>query len=360
MKIIQIKSERQEKIIKEAVKALRSQGLIVYPTETCYGLGADVTSQRAIDKLLRFKGQRKNKPISIAVTDEKMARQYVKINQTAENIYHHFLPGPITVVSQSRRRVDPRLESQQATLGIRIPNYPLILSLIQAFGRPITSTSANVSGGKIPYSIKDLLNQLSENKKQLLDLILDAGRLPRKPPSSVVDTTLNEPTLLRRGEIDFDKLGAKSVITNSPEETQKLAQQLLEKNFSLLKEKALLFALQGELGAGKTQFAKGLGQGLKINQSITSPTFIIVKEYPYQLDQTTGIFYHIDAWRLADTNQNLEFIREYLHPRNIIALEWIQKGKKILEELVQNSQVKIVWIEILHLGDTKRQIRFTT
>jgi tRNA threonylcarbamoyl adenosine modification protein YjeE len=201
------------------------------------------------------------------------------------------------------------------------------------------------------------LENIPNSKKSLLGLIINAGELPHHPPSSVVDTTLNEPTILRQGEVDFNQLGAKTIITNSPEETQKFARKLLKKHLPALKEKALLFALQGKLGAGKTQFAKGLGQGLKIAQPITSPTFVIVKEYPYELEKINGIFYHIDVWRTASSPTTLKFIKEYLQPGNIIAIEWIQKSKEVLEKLSQNSEVKITWVEIQHLGQTKRQIR---
>ncbi len=360
MRIISEKKSNQDQIIAEATKVLQGDGLIVYPTETCYGLGADATNPKAVDKVFQFKGARKNKPISVAVADQKMAQKYVQVNQTAANIYRHLLPGPITVVSKSLGRVDPRLEAGTGTLGIRIPDYPLVLKLVQALDRPITATSANISGGKVPYTIQDVLDQLSKSKQKLVGLIIDAGRLPRRPPSSVVDITLNQPVLLRQGEIDFDQLGAKSVITNSPEETQKFAQKLLEKNLSIFKKKALLFALQGELGAGKTQFAKGLGRGLKISQPITSPTFIIVKEYPYQLDKVKGVLYHIDAWRLAENNQTIDFIKDYLRPGNIVALEWIQKGRKTLEALTKDKRVKIIWVEIAYLGKTKRQIKFAS
>jgi len=360
MKILSLKKYPLSTIINEAVKTLTAGGLIIYPTETCYGLGADATNSAAIDKLLRYKGQRKGKPISVAVNSQQLAEKYVKINSAAQNIFRHLLPGPITVVCEGKQRVDPRLESERGTLGIRFPNHPLALKIIEKFQKPITATSANISGEKTPYCVNDILTTLSPKKKELLGMVIDAGKLPLHPPSTVVDTTLNEPTLLRRGEIDFDKLGAKSIITNSPQETQQFAQQLLKKNFSFLSHQTLLFALQGELGAGKTQFAKGLGQGLKISQPITSPTFIIVKEYPYKLEKINGIFYHIDAWRVANTASELEFIREYLRPGNIVALEWVQKGRKTLEQLTQNNKVKIIWVEITHLGGTKRRIRFTT
>ncbi len=346
------------KIIRQAVQVLAKGGLIIYPTETCYGLGADATNPAAIGKVLAFKGQRRKKPISIAVASPKMAQQYVKINSTAANIYRRLLPGPITVISASLGKVDPRLEAKNKTLGVRIPAYPLAQKLIATLGKPITATAANTSGRKIPYTVSDILAQLSIKKKNLIDYIIDIGRLPPRPPSAVVDTTLNEPTILRQGEIHLAKLGAKSMVTNSPEETQELAQHLLRKHFPALTKKTLLFALQGELGAGKTQFAKGLGLALQISHPITSPTFIITKEYPYKSGSSQGTFYHIDAWRIAGRQENLDFLIDYLQPGNIIAIEWIQKGKRFLQNLANNQQVKIIWIDIEHLGNRCRRIRF--
>ena len=359
MKIIRLQGANEKKIISQAVRALAKGGLIVYPSETCYGLGGDAANPKAVGKILTFKSQRRPGPISIAVANLTMAKRYVKINSTAKNIYQNLLPGPITVVSFSRGKVDPRLEAKNKTLGVRIPAHPLAQELIATFGNPITATAANTSGGKTPYTIDDILGQLSAKKQNLVDYIIDAGQLPPRPPSAVVDTTLNEPTILRQGEIDLAKLGAKSVITNSPEETQKLAHRLLKKHSHILKQKALLFALQGELGAGKTQFAKGLGRALNITQPITSPTFIIAKEYPYKLDRLRGTFHHIDAWRIAGQQENLDFLIDYLQPGNVIAIEWIQKGKHFLQNLAKNQQVKIVWIDIKHLGAHRRQIRFT-
>lgn len=357
MKIAHLSKTNFKKVVKQAVSALKNGGLVIYPTETCYGLGADALNSKAIDKVFAFKGNRKNKPISIAVSSKKMARKYVKINQTAENIYANFLPGPITVVSQSLGKVNSRLESWQKTLGIRIPAFSFTLELIKAFKKPITSTSANISGGRIPYSINNILPQLSAKKKQLIDLIIDAGKLPYHRPSSIVDTVINEPTLLRQGEIKFNQVGIKNVITNSPEETRQFAQQLLKEKEPILKEKNLLFALQGELGSGKTEFAKGIGKGLGINRQITSPTFVIVKEYPYQLNKVKGIFYHLDAWRLAENKQSLGFIKDYFQTNNVVVIEWIQKDKETLNSLAKRKNIKIIWLEIIYLGLNKRKIK---
>ncbi len=351
MKILKGKPEAE--IISESIKNLNQGGLIIYPTETCYGLGVDATNAKAVNKVFIFKGGKRKRQISIAVADQKMAEKYVFLNKTALNLYHHFLPGPLTVVSKSKAKTDRRLESKQGTLGIRIPKHDLLLKILKAFGKPITATSANISSGKNPYQIKDVFDQISNRKEKLISLIIDAGRLPFNPPSTVIDTTLNEPQVLRQGEIDFDKLGAKNVISSSAIQTQRIAASLIKNNLKNLGQKTLVFALQGELGAGKTQFAKGLGRGLMIKEKIVSPTFTIIMEHDYK----NGVFYHIDAWRLASEPQALAFIKDFLRPGNVIAIEWVQKGKELLRSLKHKKNLKVFLIDVSHQDKNTRLIK---
>lgn len=346
--------------IDKVINSLKKNKLIIFPTETCYGLGADATNKKAVDKVLEYKGSRSGQPISIAVSDQKMAQKYVHINQTAKNLYQNFLPGPITVISQGLHKVDPRVESERGTLGVRIPDYPVILKLIKEFDQPVTATSANVSGGKTPYTIDDVLSQLTEKKKSLIGTIIDAGKLDYHPPSAVIDTTLNEPTLLRRGEIDFSQLETQALITYKAKETQDLGQKLIKNNIEALGEKAIIFALQGKLGSGKTQIAKGIARGLKIKEVVKSPTYILLREYPYTLNHLKGIFYHLDAWRMESPDELKELgLKEKIKPNNVIAIEWIQKGKQILKEIKKKTDAKIIYIDLEHLSKTKRKIRFS-
>jgi len=359
MKILFLERAPEKQLIEQAVKTLEAGGLIIYPTETCYGIGADALDPKAIDKLLKYKGGRKGKPISIAVANQKMAKQYTKINPTAQNIFHNLLPGPITVVCEGKHKVDPRLESQSGTLGIRIPDYPLILKIIKTFGKPITATSANISSGKAPYSIKNILDNLPGSRKRLISLVIDAGVLPSNPPSTVIDTTQDQPKILRQGKINFSRLRTRSVISNSTRETKQLAEQMIKKQSKYLKDKCLIFALQGELGVGKTQFAKGIGKALAITKTIKSPTFIIIHEHPFKFKKIKGIFYHIDAWRLRNPNELLELgIKQMIKPGNIIAIEWIEKGKKILKKHAPKFLAKIIYLDFQHLAKNKRRIKF--
>ena len=173
MKVLKTKDWPLEKIVKQATQSLATGDLVIYPTETVYGVGVDATNQEAVKKLLKYKSRREGKPLSIAVADRPMAEQYVELNDQAKKLYKRFLPGPHTIISKGLGKVAAGVESEFKTLGVRIPAYPLVLKLTEALGRPITATSANASGEKRPYSVDDVLNRLSAKQKNLVDLIID-------------------------------------------------------------------------------------------------------------------------------------------------------------------------------------------
>src|SRR5690606_29923636 len=162
-----------------------------------------------------------------------------------------------TVVSKSKGRVVKELESERQTLGIRIPNHRIPLELIRAFGKPITSTSANTTGKKSPYSWEDLVKYTSKSKLAMIDGLVDMGKLPYREPSTVVDTTLNEIKVLRQGRITIGN-NKNKVVTYSPSETVELGKKIMSKYVEKLIDKPLVIGLQGELGAGKTQLVKGV------------------------------------------------------------------------------------------------------
>ncbi len=160
------------------VEVLRNGGLVIYPTETVYGVGVDATNPKAVEKLISYKNRPFGKPFSVAVSDVEMAKKYVKINKIAREIYNKFLPGPVTVVSKGKQKVAPGIESESGTLGIRIPDYKLVTDVVSILGKPLTATSANASYKKRPYSVSNILDNLSTKQKKLIDLIIDAGTLP--------------------------------------------------------------------------------------------------------------------------------------------------------------------------------------
>lgn len=345
--------------IDQAIKVLNQGGMIIYPTDTCYGLGVDATNKAAVAKLLTYKGNRGNKPIAIAVVNMAMASKYVEINETAQTLYSTLLPGAVTVISKSKQAVAAQLIADTGTLGVRIPNYPRLLQLIQTFGKPITTTSANTSGKKPPYSLSELQRYTSQTKLNMVDLFLDAGPLPVRPPSTVVDTTLNEPEILRQGEIKFPGT-ARVFVSSSAEQTINLGEELMSSKMNILTDKPIIFALQGELGAGKTQLTKGIAKALKIKETVNSPTYTIVKEYqithPALSYSKRGTLYHIDTWRLHEGEELWQLgLREMLKPEKVIVIEWLQKVKPMLEGL--GKKAKVVWVELLTVNETTRKIK---
>ncbi len=185
----------------KVVAVLKKGGLIIYPTDTCYGLGAEATNPVAIDRLMAFKGEREGKPVAVAASDLAMAEEYAFLSPAAQILAKKYLPGPLTLVCQSKHKTDPRLESDQKTLGIRIPNTPLVLAIIAALGKPITTTSANISGGASPYSRFSWEKETPQERQALVDLFLNAGNLPFSPPSTVIDVSSKEIKIIRQGVI---------------------------------------------------------------------------------------------------------------------------------------------------------------
>lgn len=352
--IIKTKDTKSTKL---ACDALSEGKLVVFPTETCYGIAADSTSKEAITKLLAYKGDR-HRQVSIAVADKLMATQYVSLNNIADNLYHNFLPGPVTVISASLHKTDVRLESAEGTLGIRIPAYPYTLGLLQQYGRAITATSANTSGAKEPYSLADWQKYTSTAKQKMVSLFLDAGKLVERPTSTVVDTTLNDPTVLRQGEI---LLPSSSPIycSTSQLDTIAFATGLISRHLNLLHKYPLIIALQGNLGAGKTVFSKGIAGALGITDTVASPTYTLLREYPFDLPKYKGVFYHLDTWRLsnmAEVETSLH-LSSLLNPGNILALEWAGKAKNWLKKY--KELYPILLIDIEEKDENTRQIKYS-
>ncbi len=329
MKTIDLLKNTESEIITTAVKTLQKGGLIIFPTETVYGAGVDATNPKAVDKLLAYKSRREGKPLSIAVSDQKTAAKYVKINDQAQKLYRRFLPGPMTIISQSLGLVAPGVESELGTLGVRIPNYQLMLKILTRFGKPITATSANASGKKRPYQTQDIFDNLSNKQLELIDLVLDAGKLPKNNPSTVIDTTFSTPTTLRVGTITTDDNDY--LTSNSEAETKKIAKILMLKHWNQIREKGLMIGLDGVLGAGKTIFTKGVAEFLHISDTITSPTYSYIEEYDYQRHGVKGKFYHLDLWKVESELElaRLE-IEKLTAPNNIIVIEWWSQGQKYL------------------------------
>lgn len=331
------------KIIKEGKKAvdiaveyLKKGKLVFFATETVYIAVVDATNPQAVEKLIAFKNRPFGKPFSVGVTDIEMAKKYVKINKTAEDLYKRFLPGPLTVVSEGLHTVAPGIEAENGSLGIRIPDYPFALEVIKKLGKPLTTTSANASYQRRPYKLSHILDNISQKQKQLIDLMIDAGELPHNEPSTVIDTTLDDPAILRQGDI---KLKEKNeVLSRSEENTKNIAKELWQKFEDYKGQRAIVYGLEGQMGAGKTVFVKGLAKAMGIKENIVSPS--------YDLLNTYGVLAHIDTWRMANPNEELSDLgtKNFISDKSVIAIEWADRAVEEIRKYADDAI--IIWVKI--------------
>lgn len=358
MKRIVASKNNQDELLNQAKKVLEEGGLVLYPTETVYGAGVDATNQKAVDKLLQYKSRREGKPLSIAVTDQAMAEQFVTLNEQAQSLYNQFLPGPMTVIStvKSTTSLAIGVASEFNSLGIRISSHPLVEAMVATFGKPITATSANASGKRRPYSVAQILDHLSEKQKKLIDLIIDAGTLPSRPPSTVIDTTLSTPVVFRQGQLFQTATTSTKLVSSSETETKQIAGKLLLKHWDRLSNQPVIFALNGPLGAGKTIFAKGIAEFLGMQTTLASPTYTYIEEYGFTRGQTSGLLHHIDVWKVdsAELFERLE-IEKLLLPNTVLVIEWFAQVADWLRPHLKSSNATVVEVVITDQAD-KREL----
>ncbi len=186
------------KCLEFAANALERGKLVIYPTDTAYGLGADIKNESAILKIYRVKRRPMNKPLTIALSDLDMIPEYAEVDEKIMRFLSKFLPGKVTFILRKRSTV-PDLINPHG-IGIRIPDNEIARRLVRLLGRPITATSANVSGRSPKYSVDEVIKEIRA------DLLLDAGKLKKTPPSTIVDLITGEPRLIREGPVPFNEI----------------------------------------------------------------------------------------------------------------------------------------------------------
>jgi L-threonylcarbamoyladenylate synthase len=185
--------------IREGISLLREGGIVVYPTDTLYALGCDALNPTAVERVFSAKHRPREKPLPIAVSDLEMMKRYAVLDSRAEAVALRFLPGPLTLVLP-RIDLPPVLTGPSSSVAIRIPDHSVALGLVRGLGRPITTTSANLSGRPPPVSVGEAREQIEG-----VDLYLDAGPLPHRVPSTLLDLT-GRPKLLREGRVKREAL----------------------------------------------------------------------------------------------------------------------------------------------------------
>lgn len=186
---------------KEAFIVLKSGGVIAHATETCYGFACDIFNKHALARLYQIKKMPRKKPVSIMVSTLLMAKKYGIFNKTALKLAKKYWPGPLTIIIKRKNPLPFFLNPGTKTIGIRCPAHKLSRELIQKFGSPLTTTSANISGKPPPYSISAIQKQFRGQKLQP-DFILNGGRLKKNPTSTIIDVSGQKLKILRQGDVD--------------------------------------------------------------------------------------------------------------------------------------------------------------
>ncbi len=188
--------------IQQAKQKLEEGRVIVYPTDSIYGLGADIENRSAIDRLYALRKLDKKKPLSIVCASLSDASRYAVIDNEVFRVMKRLLPGPYTFVLKATREAPRMGDTKRRTVGIRLPSHPVALALIEALGRPLLSTSAIIDeedrepGPSAPSTLADHYGA------EGVALVLDAGHLDGAP-SSVIDWTEETPKVLRAGAGDI-------------------------------------------------------------------------------------------------------------------------------------------------------------
>jgi tRNA threonylcarbamoyl adenosine modification protein (Sua5/YciO/YrdC/YwlC family) len=188
----------QIRFISKAVDVLKSGGIIVFPTDTYYGLGCDLFNKAGIEQILSIKNENDTKLFSFICSDLKDISKYAKVSDYAYRTMKHLLPGPYTFILPAAKVIPKKLWSKRKTVGIRVPDHSVTLQLVRQLGNPIASTSATTRLGEPitdPFEIKNIFNSR-------VDLMLASNTVSFEP-SSVVDLSGDEPEIIREGAGDI-------------------------------------------------------------------------------------------------------------------------------------------------------------
>jgi L-threonylcarbamoyladenylate synthase len=194
-----------QKSIEAAVTILRAGGLVVFPTETVYGLGADAGNASAVRKIFAAKGRPADHPVIVHLaSDRDLSRWASEIPPAAEQLAERFWPGPLTLIVKRAKSVIDEVTGGQDTVGLRVPSHPVAQALLQAFGAGIAAPSANRFGHISPTTAGHAREELGDR----VDLILDGGACEVGIESTIVDVSGDTPVLLRPGRISEEEIEA--------------------------------------------------------------------------------------------------------------------------------------------------------
>lgn len=184
------------KAVDNSISVLTKGGILVYPTDTAYGLGVNALNINAIKNLYLIKQRDLEKPTHIVVKDLKMLKKFAYTNKRLDLLLTKIFPGPFTAILNRKNTLPKLLNKTNKTIGIRIPDHKFTSELFKRIDFPITTPSANIQGGVTPYKLSDTKKSLPNEK---IDLYIDGGFIKSSKPSTIIDFSGNELKIIRPG-----------------------------------------------------------------------------------------------------------------------------------------------------------------
>jgi tRNA threonylcarbamoyl adenosine modification protein (Sua5/YciO/YrdC/YwlC family) len=199
--LVEINAEHPEpRKIRRAVEALLAGEVIGYPTDTVYGLGCDISSKKAIDRLYQIKGMDRSHPLAFICPDLSEIARYATVDNQIYRVLRHFLPGPYCFILEATREVPRILQTKRKTIGIRVPKHEVTCALVRELGRPIISTTAQRAGAEPHVDPAEI-----DEDFRGLGLVIDSGA-GGLVPTTVVDLTVSPPLVIREGAGPVDEI----------------------------------------------------------------------------------------------------------------------------------------------------------
>ena len=190
-----------ERVVREAADVLRRGGLVAFPTETFYGLGAAALDAVAVRRVFEVKGRPSSMPLLVLVDSAARLRHVaIDVPERARTLMDRHWPGALTLVFRAAPQLPAELTAGTGTVGVRVPNHRVARALVSQLGLPVTAPSANPTGGDPPTTADGVLAYF----RDVLDLVLDGGPTPGGAPSTVVDVTVDPPRVLRQGAVTLE------------------------------------------------------------------------------------------------------------------------------------------------------------
>ena len=189
--------------IKKAVSILKNGGVVAYPTDTVYGLGACMTDVAAVDRIFQVKGRPKGMALPVLLADRNQIKEIViSVSPRAQRLADEFFPGALTIILPKSAVVPDIITGGGKTVAFRIPNHPVPLALINGLGKPIVGTSANLSGQPSALTAMEVQAQIGDK----IDMVIDGGKCPGGIESTVIDLSGEKPIVRRQGAISIERL----------------------------------------------------------------------------------------------------------------------------------------------------------